>query len=200
MGLERGHKARPMEWIGEKMIFLISLSAIVMVFLIFAFVAREAFPVIFGQVKGPGDVAVIPASQMAQLSDAQLQEYLQLTPEEFKKKDKDTIQLLMEIKEEAAKEISDDKDARLNTATWRYMLQPYQWKDYNKPEYIWQPVSTVKKFNIIPLIVGSLKVTVVALLFAVPLALLAAIYVSQLARPRVREIIKPCIEMLSGIP
>ena len=45
MGLKRGHKARPVEWIAEKFIFLVSLSAIVMVFLIFLFVARDAWPV-----------------------------------------------------------------------------------------------------------------------------------------------------------
>jgi phosphate transport system permease protein len=45
-----------------------------------------------------------------------------------------------------------------------------------------------------------LKTTLVGLLFSVPLAIGAAIYVSQLARPRVREIVKPAIEMLAGIP
>ena len=45
MGLERGHRARPLEWLIEKAIFLISLSAILMVFLIFVFIGREAWPV-----------------------------------------------------------------------------------------------------------------------------------------------------------
>ena len=80
------------------------------------------------------------------------------------------------------------------------MLFPHQWDDYQKPEYIWQPVGQIKKFNIIPLFVGTLKITLIGLLFAVPLAVGAAIYVSQLARPRIREIVKPAIELLSGIP
>jgi len=58
----------------------------------------------------------------------------------------------------------------------------------------------VPKFNLVPLIVGSLKATIVALLFSVPLSILAAIYVSQLATPGIRETCKPAIEMLSGIP
>jgi phosphate transport system permease protein len=45
-----------------------------------------------------------------------------------------------------------------------------------------------------------LKTTLIGLLFAVPLAVAAAIYVSQLARPTIRELVKPGIEMLSGIP
>jgi len=52
----------------------------------------------------------------------------------------------------------------------------------------------------VPLIIGSLKVTLVALLFSVPVALSAAIYVSQLARPRIREVAKPFLELLAGIP
>jgi phosphate transport system permease protein len=80
------------------------------------------------------------------------------------------------------------------------MLLPHQWSGYDKPVYIWQPVGEIKKYNIVPLILGSLKITLIGLFFAVPLAVGAAIYVSQLARPRIREVIKPAIEMLSGIP
>ena len=200
MGLARGHKAHPLEWLAEKTIFVVSLSAIVMVFLIFVFVAREALPVFLGQAHSGASAQVIPASQIDKLSPEQLRQYLDLSPDEFAKKDRDTLKLLMEIREEAAKEAPADRDAAVNTASWRYMLRPYQWTGYDKPVYIWQPVSSVPKFNLVPLVVGSLKVTIVALLFSVPLALGAAIYVSQLAPARWREIIKPVIELLSGIP
>ena len=49
MGIHRGHKARPLEWLAEKFIFLVSLSTILMVFLIFVFVAREALPIFLGK-------------------------------------------------------------------------------------------------------------------------------------------------------
>ncbi|MDB6027661.1 MAG: Phosphate transport system permease protein [Verrucomicrobiales bacterium] len=200
MGLSRGHKARPLEWIVEKMIFLISLSAILMVFLIFVFVTREAMPIFLGKADSSLVQQIIPASEMDKMPPEKLQEYLGLTPEEFKSKDRETLQLLMEVREEGAKEATDDRDAKVNTVSPRYIFKPYQWTGYDQPVYIWQPVSQIKKFNIIPLIVGSLKVTLVALLFSVPLALGAAIYVSQLAPPRLKEIVKPCIELLSGIP
>jgi phosphate transport system permease protein len=109
----------------------------------------------------------------------------------------------MEVRAEAAAEAANsrpDKDAEVNTAAWRYLLLPYQWSGYDRPEFIWQPVSLIHKYNIIPLLVGSLKATIVALLFATPLSLAAAIYVSQLAPPRIKEWIKPAIEMLAGIP
>jgi len=107
---------------------------------------------------------------------------------------------LMELKIETVKDNSTNKDAAVNSTQWRYLLGSYQWNGYDKPEYIWQPVSEVPKYNIVPLIIGSLKITLVALLFSVPVALAAAIYVSQLARPRVREFAKPVLELLAGIP
>lgn len=66
--------------------------------------------------------------------------------------------------------------------------------------YMWQPVSEVPKYDVWPLIVGSLKVTLVSLAFAVPLSVGAAVYVSEFAGGRAREIIKPTIELLAGIP
>lgn len=66
--------------------------------------------------------------------------------------------------------------------------------------YAWQPVSEIAKFNVWPLLVGSLKVTITALLFAVPLSVAAAIYLSEYAGKRAREILKPAIELLAGIP
>ncbi len=204
MGIQRGHHARPLEWLAEKFIFLVSLSAILMVFLIFLFVAREALPIFFGETNTALIQKVIPPDEMDKHSAAELQAYLGLTPEQFTAMDKDTLKSLMDLKVEALNDIPEnfrkDPDARANTTDWKYMLLPHQWSGYDKPEYIWQPVGQIQKFNIIPLFVGTLKVTLIGLLFAVPLAVGAAIYVSQLARPRVREIVKPTIELLSGIP
>jgi phosphate transport system permease protein len=70
----------------------------------------------------------------------------------------------------------------------------------NAGGYAWQPVSEVPKYNVMPLFAGSLKVTLVALLFAVPLSVAAAMFVSEFASKRARELIKPAIELLAGIP
>lgn len=200
MGVRRGHRAHPFEWLAEKFIFLVSLTTILMVFLIFAFVTREAFPLIAGKTNSAAVQPVIPVADMDKIPAEQLREYLELTPAQFAKMDHDTKVLLMETKVDAAKEAPDDKDAKINTTQWRYLIFPYQWSGYTKPEYIWQPISDIKKYNIIPLIIGSIKATFVALFFAVPLALAAAIYVSQLTSPKIKEWIKPTIELLSGIP
>ena len=204
MGIHRGHKARPVEWLTEKFIFLVSLSAILMVLLIFLFVAREAMPVFFGETNTALVQKPIPPADMNKYSPAELQAYLELTPDQFTKMDQATLRELMAVKVEAQDDIPEnfrnDPDAKINTTEWKYLVTPHKWENYAKPEYIWQPVGQIKKFNIIPLFVGTLKVTLIGLLFAVPLAVGAAIYVSQLARPRAREIIKPAIELLSGIP
>jgi phosphate transport system permease protein len=200
MGLKRGHKARPLEWVAERFIFLVSLSAIIVIFLIFLFVAREALPIFLGHMNSSLAGEVIPVEKMSTMSDKELMAYLDLTPSQLKQLDKEALQALMEVKIESKKEMSSDKDAALNTTQWRYMLLPYQWSDYAAPDYIWQPISQIHKYNIIPLFVGSLKATLVALLVAVPLALGAAIYVSQLANPALKEWLKPSIELLAGIP
>ena len=200
MGIRRGHRAHPGEWLAEKFIFLVSLTAILMVFLIFAFVTREALPLITGEVSSAAVQPVIPVADMDKIPAEKLRIYLELTPSQFATMDHDTKKLLMETKVEGAQDAPDNKDAKINTIEWRYLLFPYQWSGYDKPVYIWQPVSEIKKYNIIPIVIGSIKTTLIALFFAVPLALGAAIYVSQLASPKLKEYIKPAIEMLSGIP
>jgi phosphate transport system permease protein len=64
----------------------------------------------------------------------------------------------------------------------------------------WQPVSNTPQYGILPLIVGSLKVTLVAMLFAFPIAIFAALYTSTFANRYSKEIMKPTIEILAGFP
>ena len=66
--------------------------------------------------------------------------------------------------------------------------------------YGWQPVSEPPRFSLLPLLVGTLKATLIAVLTAIPLAVAAALFTSEFAPPWVRELIKPAIEMLAGIP
>jgi phosphate transport system permease protein len=66
--------------------------------------------------------------------------------------------------------------------------------------FIWQPVGVVPKYSLIPLIIGTLKTTVVAIVLATPLGIAAAIYTSEFAPIKLREWIKPAVELLAGIP
>lgn len=67
-------------------------------------------------------------------------------------------------------------------------------------EFVWQPVSEKPKYSLLPLVVGTLKVTMVALLIAIPLAILAAIFTSEFAPQQLRELVKPVVELLAGMP
>ena len=55
-------------------------------------------------------------------------------------------------------------------------------------------------FGAVPLFAGTLLITVLAMCLAVPIGLMSAIYLSEYARPRIRNIVKPAIEILAGIP
>jgi len=55
-------------------------------------------------------------------------------------------------------------------------------------------------FGVIPLIVGTLLISFIALLIAVPVGLMSAIYLSEYASRRVRNIVKPALEILAGVP
>ena len=131
---------------------------------------------------------------------AVIQRYLELSPEEYSSMDRETIALLLEVKLEALAEAPAGADAHIQSTRWRYLLLPFQWVGYDVPAYIWQPISQIPKYNIVPLLIGSLKTSLTALLFAVPIAMGSAIYVSQLAPHRIREWVKPMIELMVGIP
>jgi len=87
-----------------------------------------------------------------------------------------------------------------NEVSPRTMLSAQWWDGYSGPVHVWQPVSAQPKYSIWPLVVGSLKITFVAVLLAVPVSVGAAVYVTQFAPARVREVVKPAIELLASIP
>jgi len=65
----------------------------------------------------------------------------------------------------------------------------------------WIPVSFQKEsYGILPLVAGSALVTVLAMILTIPFGVGAAVYISELARPIEREILKPFVEVLAGIP
>lgn len=65
----------------------------------------------------------------------------------------------------------------------------------------WIPVSFQKEsFGILPLLTGSLLVTALATLIAIPFGICGAVYISELANQKEKEILKPFIELLAGIP
>ena len=64
----------------------------------------------------------------------------------------------------------------------------------------WTPQFEPPSFGVLAIVVGTLNVTLWGMLFAIPIGLGAAIYLSEYARPRVRKTVKPILEILAGIP
>jgi phosphate transport system permease protein len=78
------------------------------------------------------------------------------------------------------------------------------YEGYDRPEHVWQSSSGADdfeaKFGFLPLIFGTLKGTLYAMLIGVPLALLGAIYTAMFMPPHLRAKIKPTIEIMAALP
>jgi phosphate transport system permease protein len=66
--------------------------------------------------------------------------------------------------------------------------------------FVWQPVSSIPKVSMIPLFIGTLKTTFISMLVAVPVGVAGALFAAEFAPRRLREYLKPVIELLAGIP
>lgn len=95
-------------------------------------------------------------------------------------------------------------DASHAGVTWKTIFGKVWYEGYVKPEFVWQSTGGTDdfepKYSLTPLAFGTLKATVFALLFAVPIAFLAAIYTSEILHRDVRTWVKPTIELMAGLP
>jgi phosphate transport system permease protein len=64
----------------------------------------------------------------------------------------------------------------------------------------WTPLFAVPRFGVLPLVTGTLLVSVIAMLVALPMGLLSAVYLSEYADERLRRTVKPILEILAGVP
>jgi phosphate transport system permease protein len=78
------------------------------------------------------------------------------------------------------------------------------YEGYDAPAFVWQSTGASDDFepklSLVPLVFGTLKGTAYALLFAIPLAVLGALYTSQFAHPSLRSKIKPTVEIMAALP
>lgn len=89
-------------------------------------------------------------------------------------------------------------------ATFKTIFGKTWYEGYNRPEYVWQSTGGTDdfepKYSLVPLIFGTLKGTFFAMLFAVPIALLSALYTSQFMNRNLRAWVKPIVELLAAVP
>ena len=78
------------------------------------------------------------------------------------------------------------------------------YEGYPEPQYVWQSTASQDSFepklSLVPLIFGTFKAAIYALLLAVPIALLAAIYTSEFLHWKVRSVVKPVMELMATLP
>lgn len=95
-------------------------------------------------------------------------------------------------------------DAPHPETSWKTLFQQVWYENYNEPAYVWQSTGGSDDFepkmSVIPLVYGTIKATFYALLFALPISVLGAVYVSQFASSRFRAWIKPVIELMAALP
>ena len=72
-------------------------------------------------------------------------------------------------------------------------------KDFLFGEF-WYPTAEPPDFGIYPLIIGSLAVTIISAIMSIPLGVMTAIYLAEIATPQVREFVKPVVELLAALP
>ncbi len=86
----------------------------------------------------------------------------------------------------------------------RSLWQEVWYESYPKPDYIWQSSSANSdfepKYSLTPLVFGTLKAAFYAMLVAMPLALMGAIYTAYFMTPRMRQYVKPSIELMGALP
>ena len=184
--------------IGERIIArsvkIIGGVAVVLIFLILLFVLREALPLLMGAFSQP---RTAQSSVESSLSDT-----LNLKPEVY---NPDVILSEHQAPEEFAPEVyNPDVSVPATILAEKVNTRNEADGDHitlaNILGTIWQPVSTMPKFGIMPLVIGTAKTTFVAIFIGAPLGILAALYAAFFAPRRLREVIKPMVEILAGFP
>jgi len=88
--------------------------------------------------------------------------------------------------------------------TWRTLFGKVWYEGHPEPSYTWQSSAAgdvfEPKLSLVPLIFGTVKGAFYSLLFAVPVAILGAIYTSEFVHARVRAFVKPMMEMMASLP
>ncbi|MFT4580664.1 MAG: phosphate transport system permease protein [Gammaproteobacteria bacterium] len=88
--------------------------------------------------------------------------------------------------------------------SWNSIWGKVWYESRAEPEYIWQSSSASgdfePKFSLTPLTFGTLKAALYAMLFAIPLAILGAIYTAYFMTPKMRNFVKPSVEVMAALP
>jgi phosphate transport system permease protein len=95
-------------------------------------------------------------------------------------------------------------DAPHPDASLSALFAKLTYEGHDEPEYVWQSTGGTDdfepKYSLVPLIFGTMKGTLYALVFAIPIAIAAAFYTSLFAHRTIRAVVKPTVELMAGLP
>jgi phosphate transport system permease protein len=182
------------DWFAEKVIKTIAFLSITIVILIFIFVFRETLPLFHMQKQEKTAAGSTNTSSSGELK-----------PESYSSGEPETTLL----KPETYGTVTDSGLSKSESPVVTEESSPYigEYAESENHKAIgtflskdWQPVSDHPRYGLLPLFFGTLKVTLIAILFAAPISILAALYTALFAPKKIREYIKPAVELLAGFP
>jgi phosphate transport system permease protein len=176
------------DWLAGQIIKVVAFMSITLVALIFIFVFRETLPVFKQNTPASGGIIQPDVTGEAMVPEV----YHPDAPETLLKPESYGV-----VVEEPAPSPDEDNPEHEMTPDPAIKKQSVLSTLLSKH---WLPVSEYPRYGLIPLFMGTLKVTIIAILFAAPVSILAAIYTAIFASRRIREMIKPAIELLAGFP
>lgn len=199
------------EFLAEKIISSVAFLSIAIILLIFVFVFKESLPIFNFGVEDKKAITTEVSGAAAENYDSTSSEELQpesygSVPMENLMSESDSSETESEadaapesyggVEVESLTESSTEleNDVKIENK----QVKDKTWNTFATSE--WVPVSDNPRFGLIGLLIGTLKVTLIAMLIAGPLAVLAALFTSCFASKRTKEIIKPVIEMLAAFP
>jgi phosphate transport system permease protein len=210
-------RMRPSDWIAAQSIRAVAVVSLITIFLILVFVVKEAVPVFSGHAGTSREVAVAASSKSA---DAAPESYgssdtSAAAPESYGDDSSSTAAASSSKGDSASATAAQESygggpsdasaasasEVSASAAAPNEEAAPKPFTPWNLLSLSWSPVSTEQPmFGVWPLVLGSLKVTLIALLIGGPVAILSALYTTTFAPRWARELMKPAIELLAGIP
>ena len=205
-------KFRLGDFLAEKVIKGVAFLSIAIIVLIFVFVFRESLPIFKSE---KATVSHVAATQEVQetygevtdktpLTSAVQETYGEVKDTAVVKEQYGAVKDSTEVQEQYGVQTKDTLSS--NHADETYTVSSGSGYDHNRAALRtlgtteWVPVSEKPRYGLLALFLGTLKITLISMLFAAPLAILAALYTSVFANKKMKEIIKPTIELLAGFP
>lgn len=199
------------EFLAEKIISSVAFLSIAIIFLIFVFVFKESLPIFnTGKEATKTEVQATDSASKPESYGTTSTEELkpesygsepteELKPETYGSEPVSQADLQPETYGDVkAEPIATDSGEMTDKVTENTDGAENTWNTFFTTE--WVPVSDNPRFGLLGLLIGTLKVTIIAMLIAGPLAVLAALFTSCFASKKTKEIIKPIIEMLAAFP